>query len=808
MSQNIFDPKLYKHVKSDKHSTTLKHKKGHTLTIAHNVISPKMRSALEALSKIPQENATESQAQEAQDQHQYGKVMMKADGGSVMENDPDKAAAVANYERGSDQPSSQPASNTRPMATRPSQRSSYGDDAWPSPSQTSVGMAQSKASGGKVESNDHLDSGTRPGRSTQGEDVRNSEKQPTNRGREAHLRNAKIEAKGRAQFERHVKPKMQGLAEGGNVNAPGGPVDANFAYEHGLPCRNPACKSNGRPHPNCRCYSFAEGGEVQHVCGINLGHYPDCEYYSQPRKMADGGVTVPYGMRESDIPKDESQTENEISQYEAQNPSRLEQSNNDRIAAKSSPMLQPGMPGYQEPGTPINDAEDPPTGSEEQTDPRMYQKIHGEDNYGRMPAEAPQEQAQPMQGADAVQSSSDAVNAAQPTQQPVDPVQEAMQENKAWENDLMNGHITPKTYNDLMYHNKDGSEKSTLGKIGSIFGLILSGMGSGLTHQPNMAMQMMDNTIKNDLESQKHSKENSQNYLRVNQARLLNDANVQNILSSSDYTQTQKDRLKQEIDMKAYTQSYMQMKSTAMHKALSELQKMPEGPEKQKATQVAMMMAKQIEESNLQTAVLGAAGMNALSMYGMDPNQQDQQDPEKKFQNDMQMRENAGDKAGADSLRERHIPGVPGFASAPVGEDMRNKFRDMNILDNKVKDVLSFAQKHRGSIDPRIRAQARQKAEELTSFYNKSVDTLGLSKGRLGWLEEQIKKNPTSIIEQMLGNNSVLREIRDSNAMRKTQQLHDLGFPDQQSSSGGDQKEQMSKSGKPMIFKNGRWEYK
>lgn len=47
-----------------------------------------------------------------------------------------------------------------------------------------------------------------------------------------------------------------------------------------LPCRNPSCKSNGRPHPNCRCYgNMAEGGEVTHYCSEDRAHHPACEYF-------------------------------------------------------------------------------------------------------------------------------------------------------------------------------------------------------------------------------------------------------------------------------------------------------------------------------------------------------------------------------------------------------------------------------------------------------------------------------------------------------------------------------------------------
>lgn len=51
-----------------------------------------------------------------------------------------------------------------------------------------------------------------------------------------------------------------------------------------FPCQNPSCKSYGKPHPNCRCYGLAEGGEVGHFCDGQKDHNTDCEYY------ADGGL--------------------------------------------------------------------------------------------------------------------------------------------------------------------------------------------------------------------------------------------------------------------------------------------------------------------------------------------------------------------------------------------------------------------------------------------------------------------------------------------------------------------------------------
>ena len=87
--------------------------------------------------------------------------------------------------------------------------------------------------------------------------------------------------------------------------------------------------------------------------------------------------------------------------------------------------------------------------------------------------------------------------------------QEKMAEHVSYATDLANGHIAPKTYNELF------ADKSTLGKIGTLFGLMLSGAGSGLSHQPNMLMEMMNKEIERDFERQKQEKEGARNFLSV-----------------------------------------------------------------------------------------------------------------------------------------------------------------------------------------------------------------------------------------------------------------------------------------------------
>lgn len=54
------------------------------------------------------------------------------------------------------------------------------------------------------------------------------------------------------------------------------------AYDAGLPCKNTACASHGKPHPNCKCYgSMAEGGSVEPYCSKEQPHRRECKYFKE-----------------------------------------------------------------------------------------------------------------------------------------------------------------------------------------------------------------------------------------------------------------------------------------------------------------------------------------------------------------------------------------------------------------------------------------------------------------------------------------------------------------------------------------------
>lgn len=340
----------------------------------------------------------------------------------------------------------------------------------------------------------------------------------------------------------------------------------------------------------------------------------------------------------------------------------------------------------------------------------------------------------------------------------------------AFRMDIENGHIKPKTYSDLF------AEKSTLGKIGTIFGLIVGGAGAGLTRQPNLLIEMMNKQIENDLNAQVKSKENAVNYMKLNQQQQLNDAQIENMQKQGVLTLAQADAMRAEMKLKSYSLARMQMNIAAVHSLAQKVQQLPLGsPQRAQAENTLAMMysALNAENSNIADKAVAAS---ALANFGSQTAGGDNASAEEQFQRQNRMLRMSGNESMAKDREEKHIPGLLQQTSIPVSTEDRSRIEAANVLDHKVNDVLKFAQDHRGSVDPRILAQGKQKAEELAAFYNKTVDTLGMTGGRMEWLEKQIKDNPTSVIQQVLGNNARLKEIRDSNASRRDEIVKKYGI--------------------------------
>lgn len=250
-----------------------------------------------------------------------------------------------------------------------------------------------------------------------------------------------------------------------------------------LPCKNPSCKSFGTAHPNCKCYAeMAKGGKVSGFCDSKRDHKKSCQYFAEgtPDNVVepDTGNQVStdvsnQAVPDASIPADNAQ---DATPQVADNaiPSSTEPAN--KIDSPQADIAPPSAPN----ATLVADTDQP--------------SAQNKNNWPQI--NVPQIKTPEH---DAIQRKLDTI---------------------AFAHDLDNGMIKPETYSDLF------AKKDTLGKIGTLFGLLVSGAGSGLSGQSNAVMDMMNKQIQNDIEAQKTNQGNRQTWYSMAMKQEANTAAI------------------------------------------------------------------------------------------------------------------------------------------------------------------------------------------------------------------------------------------------------------------------------------------
>lgn len=580
---------------------------------------------------------------------------------------------------------------------------------------------------------------------------------------------------------------------------------------HSPPCVNPSCKSFGKPHPNCRCYGgkmgmyggYAEGGKVEEgFCDVNREHFRDCEFYKNG------------GMVKQSSDKDQKGVHKSLNTMHPGKSNAKTKEAHEQVLKEIKEMPAPKLKGLAHGGEPDVDGDEIPVNASileskytpedavaeasatpaphPSPVPEVAQAEHPQFNMT-----APENLQQPVNPNPEVSSPSPDEQQAQVAEDAKPPLQKAtekagkvsqhlMNEDLMMQKDLDAGAIHPKTYHDLF------AEKGTLGKIGTIFGLLVSGAGSGLTHQPNALLGMMDNVIKNDLQAQQHSKENKMNFIKLNQQNYLNKASVQNLGETT-------------LGLHL-ANAYMQANRAALDHLTQMTKGLPEGsPERMKADQTLALVAQGVDKKNASIASQAAMAEAVRNIAFGNSGAVGGGSNTMAMKSGMLGPEMA--KMGED-IEAKRVPGTNSIANRPLTQGDRDQVTAYDVLTQKADDLLKFAKSHKGTLSPKDRALGEQKANEMVNFYNNSLGG-ALTGYKLPWLEKQIGKNPTSIFQDVLGNNARLEEIKNSNEMRKGTLLKNYGvsYKSQgQQQSGGS--EHTSKSGRPMELKNGKWVYK
>ena len=246
---------------------------------------------------------------------------------------------------------------------------------------------------------------------------------------------------------------------------------------------------------------------------------------------------------------------------------------------------------------------------------------------------------------------------------------------------------------------------STGSKIMTGIGLILGGIGGGLTHQENPALKFLQSQIDRDIESQKANLGRVQNLLQHNTEQY---GNLRDGMTATRLQLT--DILAQKLQAEALKQGGAQAKANAMLAT----QQLYQG--------VAPFMAR-LQVAN---ALHSAAGDSPQTVQHL-LNAADQFAPEV-----------------AKSFRERYIPGV-GEASLPVPEKQRDEMRARNNFNQQMGQLIQFSKANSGALDPRVRAQGEALAAQVQDAY-RQMNGLGVFReGEQGFVNSFIGQQPAQL---------------------------------------------------------------
>lgn len=375
------------------------------------------------------------------------------------------------------------------------------------------------------------------------------------------------------------------------------------------------------------------------------------------------------------------------------------------------------------------------------------------------------------------------------------------QEDAAWQNDLTNGHVEPETLHSLY------EKKSTLGKIGTLFGLIVSGMGSGMAHQSNAALDAMNNEIQRDFEAQKNNKTNAQSFLNLH--RQMSETQSQNALRAKQGTLTEAQAQAEaaQADINAQAATLMKMNRGAFHNLALQTQKMAPGPMKQQAEQALAMVGMGIDQKNFNIADVAASKGALAKMLGGGEGGSDT----------TLLKTMPGMEGVAHDIEGKTVPGV-GRAQIPVPQETRDRLTALQQYDQKAKEYVNFANQHKNNwanLNPAQRMaisnQGAAMGANLQSLYRNKIKGGVYKKGEQEFIQQIIPDNPANWKAGFNAIPKVQQTINDnSNDLQTT--AKSVGLPMQQAAKvppGGTQEGaiQKSKSGKPIVFRGGKWHY-
>lgn len=729
--------KEFKHVKTDKDSTTLQHKAGHQLVLAHNALSPEAQQQLKALSGISQDAATPEQKQEAK----------MAKGGNPKLEESKKIPPKPNYDEGGliDQASQwyhkQAAAGTfgsGPQATEQGNTmNSYKDH----PENRPVAKAQ----GGKI----CYDGG---GMVDKAVDAVQNFMSPIFHSTEQDQQKYQDPAS---------RPVFNGTLESNNPNPPSGRHTVHKAQ--GGSVRNMYAGGDADIQANPDQVMTPAPAPIDKSVADIAQHEKQKEYqktyneaYDSAKQVSSTMNNLGYGQRTGLTPFSPIDTTQEeinankfasnavkIKQEDEQQVQAGKEAQNAELAKLNAQRDQIGLPPI--PGTPTmqlasagpavqQDTPQPDQSKQDQQQPAPQQKpdsydpesVMHQSYQNQISAQRGMGQAQAKLGgqeADILQQDVQARQQAQNAFQ--NQYIELENERQNHMHDIQNGYIDPEKYWD------------NHSKIASGIGMILAGFNP--TNSPNAAVEFLKTQMNRDLDAQKTN---------LNQKNNLLSANLQqfhNLRDAADMTRVmQADKVVSDLKSAAAKAQQGGMAQLAAQDAIGKIQ---------------ASFAPQFQQFAMRRALMGLAG------GGGSP-----QSVGKMF--DYMDAMNPG---SAKDWRDRYVAGI-GMSDNAVPPATREKIGAFQNVDRMMGEVQNFNAQHpNAQFDPKARAAASTLMNQLSDSIRQAADQGVYKESEANFMKNTIGDSPASFMHSFTSDPKIA-ELRKQKQADYQTLLHNAGF--------------------------------
>jgi hypothetical protein len=671
----LLDFSKFKHVKSDDKATTLQHKDGHVLTINHSVLSKDNQAQLKAMADSSQTDADKEEAASP-----YGKVIQKYEGGGAVD---EYGYPVKPGSSGGTPPPEPKSENTKPF----------------------LSGFLGKASGGEIKK---MADGGHPIVTADPDKA----KQMANPNKPNDTDKALTQA---VQHPIDAVTKALGFSNGGVAK-----------YADGT-SQSPVSSSDV---PDSLKPNLAMPQQPQ-MPAININLGPG----TQPIQAGPGApipASAQLQMPDTSTPAGKQQLMIAATRAGMSVPDYLKSMGQDPNSVQSPMEAQQQMVDATRAGQTAPDQQE------------VAQQQSSQENAGQTPDESQGDQAdmstQEAPAAPPVPNppqASGTAAAPTPTSAPAPaaapPGDAFAQQVAAVQKDFDNGHITPKTYADLF------ADKSTPAKVATLFGMLVAGMGSGLTGQKNSVMAMMDNVINNDLDAQKNSKSNQMNFMNLAQQHLLNQANIGRLGAETKNLGLVGEQTRREL-------AYQMQARAAFHDQMLAAQNEKDPVKKQQMLQTLGIISQQLDSRAMQAKDMinakSALTQGMMGAMGQNP------DSEQAFQSQMRQLRLTGHEDLAKDMESKYMPGL-GRASTPLSQDDRTKLRSGLEFGQALQRFTNFAQNNSGSLDPRVISQGKALASELQGAYRQASNGGVYKEGEQHFISNIIDSDPTKFFNNI-----------------------------------------------------------